>query len=50
MILAILADDNMRGDRVGDHGPAAGFIALIVIGLFFYVLLDGPFRRGGGKK
>lgn len=49
MNLLILADE-MRGDRVGDHGPAAGFVAFIVIAIFFYILADGPTRRGGGKK
>jgi len=45
MTAAMVLASEMRGDRVGDHGPAAGFIAVLVIALFFYVLLDGPTRR-----
>jgi hypothetical protein len=44
----ILADE-MRGDRVGEY-PGSGVLGFIVVALFFYVLLDGPFRRGGGKR
>jgi hypothetical protein len=48
-VIEILASE-MRGDRVGDYGPAGGIVGFIAIALFFYVLLGGPFRRGGGKR
>lgn len=43
-MIKLLADPNMVGDRVGEH-TGSGFVALFVIALFFYVLLDGPLRR-----
>lgn len=39
----------MQGDRVGEYGRGVGFVALIVIGIWFYLLLDGPTRRGPRK-
>ena len=50
MIAVVILADELRGDRVGDYGPIGGIVGFIVIALFFYILLDGPFRRGGGKK
>jgi hypothetical protein len=45
----VVADPMPRPDRRDtDYGPAGGILGFLAVFLFFYVLLDGKFRRGGG--
>lgn len=47
MMIWILASE-MRGDHVGEY-PGSAVVGFLAVALFFYILLDGPFRRGGKK-
>lgn len=40
-----VADGSRPDAGAKEHGPISGIVGFLVVALFFYVILDGPFRR-----